>query len=308
MFTLTGNLLAERTLDFPSWAPGRTQRAIAESFQVGGKGINVSKMLRRLHTPSTALCFTGGATGTECEAWLRERQFDYRAFPNSMATRSGIVVRDTRHAHAETTFLGPDVPPDAAAVRACAAFLDAQPPGQVLAVCGSIPGWREAYFDCLREALAHWAQRGTVVADTYGPPLRWFAELAAPVLIKINLDELRTLTPEPDIGATLNQFVVQRPASRWIVSDGPHAVWFADTSTPAASLTPPRVAEVSPTGSGDVLLACVLHALFVHRRALRTAVAFALPFSAANAAHKGIADFDLPSNVVPPVDPLPAAG
>lgn len=45
IFTLTGNLLAERTLTLPAWAPGRTQRAVAESFQVGGKGINVSRML-----------------------------------------------------------------------------------------------------------------------------------------------------------------------------------------------------------------------------------------------------------------------
>ena len=48
ILTLTGNLLAERTLDFETWAPGRTQRARAESFQVGGKGINVARMLRRL--------------------------------------------------------------------------------------------------------------------------------------------------------------------------------------------------------------------------------------------------------------------
>jgi len=59
IFTLTGNLLAERTLEFSTWAPGRTQRAQRESFQVGGKGINVAKMLSRLGTPATALCFTG---------------------------------------------------------------------------------------------------------------------------------------------------------------------------------------------------------------------------------------------------------
>ncbi len=55
-YTFTGNLLAERTLTFADWAPGRTQRAREESFQVGGKGINVAKMLRRLgSTPLAAL-------------------------------------------------------------------------------------------------------------------------------------------------------------------------------------------------------------------------------------------------------------
>ena len=66
LFTLTGNLLAERTLTFPAWSAGRTQRATAETFQVGGKGINVAKMLTRLGAPNSALGFTGGATGEEC--------------------------------------------------------------------------------------------------------------------------------------------------------------------------------------------------------------------------------------------------
>src|SRR5215217_6191659 len=116
IYTLTGNLLAERTLEFAVWSPGRTQRAKHESFQVGGKGTNVSKMLNRLGVANTALCFTGGAPGVECDGWLRERGFAFRAFPTATATRSGTVVRDRSGAHAETTFLGPDSAPDAAAI------------------------------------------------------------------------------------------------------------------------------------------------------------------------------------------------
>src|SRR5687767_5768533 len=104
IFTLTGNLLAERTLQFDSWSPGRTQRARSASFQVGGKGINVSKMLTRLGAPNTALCFTGGATGEECEAWLRARVLDFRAFRTTTPTRAGTVVRDASDTHRETTF------------------------------------------------------------------------------------------------------------------------------------------------------------------------------------------------------------
>src|SRR5262245_23017285 len=94
IFTLTGNLLAERTLEFDAWVPGRTHRATVESFQVGGKGINVSKMLTRLGAANTALCFIGGNSGAECETWLRARSFSYRAFGSSTATRTGTVVRD----------------------------------------------------------------------------------------------------------------------------------------------------------------------------------------------------------------------
>lgn len=290
IFTLTGNLLAERTLEFDTWAPGKTQRARAESFQVGGKGINVAKMLARLGVPHTALCFTGGASGAECEAWLQARGFAYQAFASATSTRTGTVVRarSGNSPAVETTFLGPDAAPEASAIQACAAFLNAQPGGHVLALCGSFPGWGTADFEPLRQALVRWQARGLLTADTYGPPLTWAA--AQPLtLIKINADELRTLAPDlPRLPATA-------AAQRWVVSDGPRSVTLRDADGTLITLTPPVVKEVSPTGSGDVLFACILHALFLRQLPLSDAVAYALPYAAANAAHPGVAEFPEPA-------------
>lgn len=288
IYTLTGNLLAERTLEFAQWAPGKTQRAALETFQVGGKGINVAKMLNRLGVANTALCFTGGAPGAECEAWLRAKQFAHRAFATTGATRSGTVVRDRSGAQAETTLLGPDRPPDEAAVRACAAFLDAQPGGQVLALCGSFPGWTGGGFDPLRAALARWQTRGILAADTYGPPLAWCA--AQPLdLVKLNADEL---------GAFVQQDALPAPAPgtprQWIVTDGPRPVRWREATGATGSLVPPAVREVSATGSGDVLFACGLYALYHRGLALDKAVAYALPYASANAADPGIAEFPEP--------------
>lgn len=295
LFTLTCNLLAERTLEFAQWAPGRTQRAAAESFQVGGKGINVSKMLARLGAPATALAFAGGAPGDECAAWLRARGFRCELFATAAPTRCGTVVRSRDGAVGETTFLGPDVPPDAPAVAAAAAYLDRQAAGGVLAVCGSIPGWAEPEFDPLRAALRRWAERGTLVADTYGPPLPWFAHEAGTALVKINADEYRALGDAGDPARSLEAAVAARPRTAWIVSDGPRALWLAGPGQPAVALAPPAVREVSATGSGDVLLAAVLYARHIRGLDLRAAAAFALPLAAANAAHPGVAEFPLPS-------------
>ncbi len=289
LFTLTGNLLAERTLEFDTWSAGRTQRAAAESFQVGGKGINVSKMLTRLQTANTALCFAGGAAGAECRAWLAERGFTHRAFPTTAPTRSGVVIRDRNNTAAETTFLGTDRAPDPAALQACAEFLDAQPDGQVLALCGSFPGWNETTCAPLRAALERWAARGHLVADTYGPPLAW--AVARPLaLIKVNADEIRSL-------GGVDPFDTGRPTvvRRWVVTDGPGAVKVRDETDEVTSLLPPQVKEVSPTGSGDVLLAAILHALFVRRFSLIDTVKFSLPYAAANAAHHGVAEFTEPT-------------
>jgi 1-phosphofructokinase len=288
VFTLTGNLLAERTLTFANWETGRTQRALTESFQVGGKGINVSKMLNRLRTPNTALCFTGGASGAESEAWLREKGFGFRAFSSARPTRSGLVVRSQDSAQRETTFLGPDVAPDAAAISACVRFLDTQPENQIIALCGSFPGWDEPHFEPLRQTLEKWIARARVYADVYGPPLAWLYE--RPVeLIKINADEFRPLAPD------LQTLPTRSRAKRWIVTDGAAPVQVRDLDHSVVTLVPPAVHEVSPTGSGDVLFACVLHGILTRGLTLAEAVSFALPYAAANAAHEGVAEFPEPA-------------
>ncbi len=295
LFTLTGNLLAERTLEFSAWSEGQTQRAQRESFQVGGKGINVAKMLSRLGAPATAICLAGGASGTESTTWLRTQKFSTQIFPTTAATRLGVVVRGG--GRAETTFLGPDVPPDAKAVQACADFLDAQPTGQVLAVCGSLPGWPSSAFDPLRAALIRWQSRSTLVADTYGPPLAWMTTQPL-ALIKINAIELRTLAPAtstPQSTADLLFSVAAgSPVGRWVVTDGAGPIWFKDGAAAPATVRAIPVKEISPTGSGDVLMACLMASLYLRGSSLADSVTQALPYAAANAAHAGVADFPLP--------------
>ena len=110
--------------------------------------------------------------------------------------------------------------------------------------------------------------------------------------------ELRTLFPAEPASAGTPELIKlagrRGPVRRWVVTDGPGPVWFCDGTGEPVSLQPPPVKEVSPTGSGDVLLACVLDALFRRGLTLAQAVAGALPLAAANAAHPGIAEFPWP--------------
>jgi len=271
LLTLTANLLWEQTLWFNDWHPGRTQRATRSAHQVGGKGINVAKMLARLGADHAALCFPGGATGAVAEAWLRERGLTLRSFAAPRPeTRTGLVVRSPHKT--ETTFLGPDEPLAPAAVAAAAAALEAEP-----ALC------------------KRW--RGPLVADTYGPPLRWLVDRPL-ALVKINRAEFDRLMPpsddsELDFTLRLAEAAGQWPVAAWVVSDGPRAVWCALKDGTTQTFRPPPVREVSPTGSGDVLLAALLHAHFNLGQPWGAAVEFALPLAAANAAHEGIAEFPL---------------
>lgn len=300
LYTFTANLLWEQTFWMREWQPGRTSRAGSTSTQVGGKGINVAKMLARLEAPHTALCFPGGGVGQLVEQWLQANRFSYRAFASlSPETRTGLVVRTPRTS--ETTFLGPDTAVPPAAIRACAAELASAPADSVLAICGSIPGWEGPTGAAIRELCAAW--KGPLVADTYGAPLQWLVEQPL-ALVKINREEFDRLAPAGskqesalEFSMRLTETAASWPVKTWIVSDGGRPAWLFGKDRAPVPLAPPRVREISPTGSGDVLLAALLHAHFVSGHDWPAALGFALPLAAVNASHEGIAEF--PMNKAP---------
>jgi 1-phosphofructokinase len=295
--TLTCNLLAETTYTFDQWREGATQRAHAETFQVGGKGINVTRMLTRLRVDSVAVHFPGGAAGARCVDWLRAKRLPHHAIPVSADTRTGAVVRAP--GRSETTFLGRENIVDAPAITACAAWLESQPDGELLSIGGSIPAWNDPKWDPLRAGLERWTTRGTLIVDTYGPALDWFAARRA-ALVKINRKEFAGLArvaladaTDERMPALLARVAVDSAIDRWVITDGPNLVWSRDRDGTVTCAAPPHVDEISPTGSGDVFLAGLLHALFVRGISLADAVTFALPLGAANAASPDVAEFDL---------------
>ena len=298
IYTLTGNLLAERTLEYETWEIGKTERATRESFNTRGKGVNVSNMLARLGTDSTALIFAGGPSGAESEAWLRHRGITYRNFETKQAARTGTVIWSDQQA--ETTFLGPNATPDPDAINACAHFLRNLPDGQVLALCGSFPGWEESDYRPLRAEIERWARRGFLYVDAYGPPLQDIVSLPIE-LIKINRQEFdafyteeeRTQSVESRVRTACEKWDVKN----WVIYNGPASEWMTSSKGDPIDFTPPKIKEVSPTGSGDVLFAVILHGLLTQQLPLVQAVEAALPYASANAAHPGVADFEIPPQV-----------
>ncbi len=285
--TFTANLLWETTFFVESWEPGSTVRATHAAVQVGGKGINVSKMLNRLGARNEAICFPGGAVGDQCLSWLKKLGFDVRPFPASAETRTGLTVRSP--SVPETCFLGIDQPLDPDAINACCRHLMSLPEGDVLAICGSIPGWEQPIFDPLREALDSVLSQLVVVVDTYGPPLAWFTKKPV-ALIKVNGREFSQLTPYGIPAALHAVKSAGLPPRAWIVTNGPHKTKGLDSGHGYWEKMSPPVDVVSPVGSGDIFLAVLLHAHFNLGMPLADAADEAIPHAAANSASPGIAN------------------
>ncbi len=68
IYTVTFNPSVDCILKTPSFSPGVSNRAEAQVLRPGGKGINVSAMLKNLGLSSVALGFKSGFTG----AWIED--------------------------------------------------------------------------------------------------------------------------------------------------------------------------------------------------------------------------------------------
>ena len=192
--------------------------------------------------------------------------------------------------------MGPDSVLDPKAIAACAAFIRKLPPSTPLAFCGSFPAWDSFSTTPLKKAIAQHAKSNLLIADTYGAPLAWLCKLPLR-LVKINRSEFNALFPPKkrtdSIAHRLISASKQYPVQAWVVTDGPHPIWFIEKNARPLSLVPEKITQISPTGSGDVFLACILNALLIRKNTLADAVKSAIPFASANAAHPGVAEFDL---------------
>ena len=223
VLTFTANPLAETTLEFAEPVRrGATQRARRASFQVGGKGFNVAKMLHRLGGPVTAWSFAGGTSGDACRRWLTvHAAYPWELIPMRAPTREGVVAREPDGT--ETTLLGPDCVLDAEAVLTAARCLTAAASGSVIALCGSLPGWADPVFAPLRQFLLEQAPATRLVVDTYGPALADLVQRPV-ALVKINRQEFTALAKQLHRPPQLATVATALPVRAWIVTDGGNAI------------------------------------------------------------------------------------
>ncbi|MCC5024806.1 MAG: hypothetical protein J6386_19335 [Candidatus Synoicihabitans palmerolidicus] len=293
VLTITPNILAETTCTYATpLEPGTTQRASQNTFQVGGKGFNVAKMLHRLGVPAQAISFADGPPGEACRHWLEHHAlYAWELFDLSHSSRSGMVVRAP--SGKETTFLGPDTVLDGTAAQSAAVFLQNLPASLRVALCGSVPGWSNRALTPLRRELEKLATAERLIVDSYGPALISLVEFPLP-LVKINRTEFAALMQEVDLPPAAAAAQRRFPVHRWVITDGARPTEYTDVHE-SGHVSPPDVAEVSPTGSGDVFLATLLELQGKPGLPWRNALVQASRYAVLNAAHPDIAEFELPS-------------
>lgn len=192
IYTVTFNPCLDYIVSVDDFTLGRVNRTTKELVYPGGKGINVSLVLKNLGMESTALGFTAGFTGTEIEQAL-QRWGCYTDFIRVEDGMSRINIKLRSNEESEINGQGPKIPKEA--LEQLYEKLDAMTSEDVLVLAGSIPGsMPDSSYELIMERVA--AKNMKVAVDATGDLLVNVLKYH-PFLIKPNNHELEEIFHTP---------------------------------------------------------------------------------------------------------------
>jgi tagatose 6-phosphate kinase len=106
ILTVTANPLIDRTLVVDELEKGKIYRARETSEVVGGKGINVARLIRNLGTPVEAVTFTGDFYGEHLERLLAKEKIPHHCIHTQSPTRFQVSIRE-RESNLHTDIIDP---------------------------------------------------------------------------------------------------------------------------------------------------------------------------------------------------------
>ncbi|MBO0440687.1 1-phosphofructokinase [Candidatus Enterococcus ikei] len=153
----------------------------------GGKGINVSRILKRIQAESTALGFLGGFTGNFISDWLAAEQIQTKFTPVREDTRINIKLKS--ETETEINGLGPAISnEETQELKQTLSMITA---GDIVVLSGSTPATlRKGFYEELIQIIKD--KNAEFIIDTTGEDLL-NALPNKPLLIKPNNHELAEL-------------------------------------------------------------------------------------------------------------------
>ncbi|MGO9822771.1 MAG: 1-phosphofructokinase family hexose kinase [Solirubrobacteraceae bacterium] len=259
IITVTLNAAIDKTLEVPSFTPGRRHRTVDQTTMPGGKGVNIARAIKRLGQPVIATGFAGGATGTRVVEALSGESIlnDFVRIHDESRTNT-VVLDPTTGMHTEINERGPAISDQELELFREKLLYLAQG-ASICVFAGSLPRGveQDVYYSLIREVRRLGV---TTMIDTEGEPLR-LAIRAEPDLVSPNELEAEELVghefhdADDRAQAVVEMTRLGAHEAIMTVSDGCYAR-VLEKGTP--TLHRVRVQEQSArsvVGSGDAFLA-----------------------------------------------------
>lgn len=254
VYTVTFNPSLDYIVSMEGFQLGKTNRTAKEQMLPGGKGINVSTVLKNLGIPNIALGFSAGFTGEEIKRRVEEMGLA-SDFINLQNGYSRINVKMKDFDGTEINGQGPDISP--AETEKLLEKLDGLKEGDVLVLAGSIPRTMpdSIYSDILRRLDG----KGILtVVDATGELLLHVLKYS-PFLIKPNNHELGEifqvkLETREDVVPYARK-LQEKGARNVLVSMAGQGAVLLDEMGQVHMLPAPKGKLVNAVGAGDSMVA-----------------------------------------------------
>src|SRR6202042_1526608 len=269
IITVTLNAALDKTLEVPSFTPGRRHRTVDQKTMPGGKGVNIARAIKRLGQPVIATGLAGGATGTRNGEGLNDESILNGFVRIREESRTNTAVLDpTTGLQTEINERGPSVSAqDLELFRDKLLYLAKG--ASMCVFAGSLP--RGVAPDVYAGLIRDLRKLGvTTIVDTEGEPLR-LAVRAEPDLVSPNELESEELVGQESNDADARARAVIEmtrlgPAEAIMtVSDGCYAHVLEGGGHALFRVRIDEQEERSAIGSGDAFLAGYIAARYLGR-------------------------------------------
>ncbi len=283
IYTLTLNPAVDYYITVDNFASSTVNRTTSENIRFGGKGINVSLMLKELGLKSTCTGFVGGFTGDALEKHLNSRGIECDFVKVSGNTRINVKLNDT-----DINAAGPDISDNE--LQQLYKEFDNLKSGDFLVLSGSVPkALPQNIYETILERLKDKGIEFVVDAekDLLLNTLKY-----KPLLIKPNHHELGQIfgveISDFDTALTYAKKLQDMGAQNVMVTLGELGAVLACKNGETYTQAAPKGNVISAVGAGDSAIAAFLY-YFLYDQGYKYSLEFAVAAGSATAFSDGLA-------------------
>lgn len=255
ILTVTLNPSVDRRYTLNKFEKGNIYRTDNYQYTVGGKGLNVTKVIKHLDESVVATGFLGGSIGDYIKMRLIKKGINHEFVSIEEETRSCLAIISDDGCQTEILESGPSISKIEVEnfYKKYDRLLDTV---DIVCASGSLPVGMDT--DTYKKLINLAKKKGKkFLLDTSGDALRFGIE-ASPYLIKPNKEELEQLTgttisnQDKLIGAA--KYLLNKHVEVVVISLGGEGA-LAFHNDIAYKINIPKVKVESPVGSGDSMIA-----------------------------------------------------
>ena len=260
ILTVTINPLLERRFTFEKIVYGNQNRQGIEELKAGGKGINVSRQLKRLNLQNLAFTFIGGNNGKLLKEVLLQEGINFSFVRTSSETRNAVIAIDKSQSQF-TTYFGQNQEISKEEANEFQIKLEKMIQNcEAVVLSGSSPcKTTDSIFPAGIEIANKYDKIS--LCDTYGNHLKDCIE-AGPTIIHNNIEEA-----ERSLGITLSSekekcdyldFLYSKNIKQVYITDGGKEAYCSNFDY-HFKVKLPEIKSVDSTGSGDSFVAGIIY-------------------------------------------------